>query len=122
MDSTEFMRQARKYHNHYDAIILDPPRAGTTKDFIECATALNPRKILYISCDPRTQVRDLNQFRKQGYVTNKLELVDLFPYTDHIESVCVLEKKQFNQKPTKKAQRQAQFRSSKMSKKKTLGS
>ena len=91
MDSTEFMRQARKYHNHYDAIILDPPRAGTTKDFIECATALNPRKILYISCDPRTQVRDLNQFRKQGYVTNKLELVDLFPYTDHIESVCVLE-------------------------------
>ena len=118
MDSTEFMRQARKYHNHYDAIILDPPRAGTTKDFIECVTALNPRKILYISCDPRTQVRDLNQFRKQGYVTNKLELVDLFPYTDHIESVCVLEKKQFNQKPTKKAQRQAQFRSSKMSKKK----
>lgn len=90
MDSTEFMRQARKYHNHYDAIILDPPRAGTTKDFIECATALNPRKILYISCDPRTQVRDLNQFRKQGYVTNKLELVDLFPYTDHIETVCLL--------------------------------
>ena len=90
MDSTEFMRQARKYHNHYDAIILDPPRAGTTKDFIECATALNPRKILYISCDPRTQVRDLNQFRKQGYVTNKLELVDLFPYTDHIETVAVL--------------------------------
>lgn len=90
MDSTEFMRQARKYHNHYDAIILDPPRAGTTKDFIECATALNPRKILYISCNPRTQVRDLNQFRKQGYVTNKLELVDLFPYTDHIETVCLL--------------------------------
>ena len=93
MDSTEFMRQARKYHNHYDAIILDPPRAGTTKDFIECATALNPRKILYISCDPRTQVRDLNQFRKQGYVTNKLELVDLFPYTDHIETVVLLSHK-----------------------------
>lgn len=93
MDSTEFMRQARKYHNRYDAIILDPPRAGTTKDFIECATALNPRKILYISCDPRTQVRDLNQFRKQGYVTNKLELVDLFPYTDHIETVAVLSRK-----------------------------
>jgi len=87
------MRQARKYHNHYDAIILDPPRAGTTKDFIECATALNPRKILYISCDPRTQVRDLNQFRKQGYVTNKLELVDLFPYTDHIETVVLLSHK-----------------------------
>ena len=93
MDSTEFMRQARKYHNHYDAIILDPPRAGTTKDFIECATALNPRKILYISCDPRTQVRDLNQFRKQGYVTNKLELVDLFPYTDHVETCVLLQRR-----------------------------
>ena len=114
MDSTEFMFQAKKYHNHFDAIILDPPRAGTTKEFIESATALNPRKILYISCDPRTQVRDLNQFRKHGYVTNKLELVDLFPYTDHVESVCVLEKKEFNTKPTKKAQRQAQFRSRKM--------
>ena len=98
MDSTEFMRQARKYHNHYDAIILDPPRAGTTKDFIECATALNPRKILYISCDPRTQVRDLNQFRKQGYVTNKLELVDLFPYTDHIETCVLLSRKIVNDK------------------------
>ena len=117
-DCVKFVEREIRRGNHYDAIILDPPRAGTTKDFIECATALNPRKILYISCDPRTQVRDLNQFRKQGYVTNKLELVDLFPYTDHIESVCVLEKKQFNAKPTKKAQRQAQFRSSKMSKKK----
>lgn len=118
MDSTEFMRQAKKFHNHFDAIVLDPPRAGTTKDFIECATALHPRKILYISCDPRTQVRDLNQFRKQGYVTNKLELVDLFPYTDHVESICVLEKKDFSFKPTKKSERQAKFRAKKMAKRK----
>ncbi|WP_333881461.1 hypothetical protein [Holdemanella porci] len=73
-------------------MILDPPRAGTTKNFIECTTALNPRKILYISCDPRMQVRNLNQFRKQGYVTNKLELVDLFPYTDHVETVVLMSK------------------------------
>ena len=113
MDSTEFMTQARKFHNHFDAIILDPPRAGTTKQFIEAACSLSPKKILYISCDPKTQMRDLNLFRKQGYYTNKLELVDLFPYTDHVESVCVLEKKQIFQENTRKSQRQAQYRSSK---------
>ena len=49
MDSTEFMTQARKFHNHFDAIILDSPRAGTTKQFIEAACSLSPKKILYIS-------------------------------------------------------------------------
>jgi 23S rRNA (uracil1939-C5)-methyltransferase len=91
MDSTRFMSEARKVHQHYDAIILDPPRAGTTENFIQNACALKPEKILYISCDPRTQARDLNLFRKAGYVTRKIELVDMFPQTEHIESLCVLE-------------------------------
>lgn len=119
MDSTKFMEQAQKFHNHFDGIILDPPRAGTTERFIEAACSLNPRKILYISCDPRTQVRDLLKFKKCGYYTNKLELVDLFPYTDHVESVCVLEKKNMNFKPTKKSQRQAQYKSKKMNTRKS---
>lgn len=119
MDSTKFMEQAQKFHNHFDGIILDPPRAGTTECFIEAACSLNPRKILYISCDPRTQVRDLLKFKKCGYYTNKLELVDLFPYTDHVESVCVLEKKNMNFKPTKKSQRQAQYKSKKMNTRKS---
>ena len=119
MDSTKFMEQAQKFHNHFDGIILDPPRAGTTERFIEAACSLNPRKILYISCDPRTQVRDLLKFKKCGYYTNKLELVDLFPYTDHVESVCVLEKKNMNFKLTKKSQRQAQYKSKKMNTRKS---
>lgn len=119
MDSTKFMEQAQKFHNHFDGIILDPPRAGTTERFIEATCSLNPRKILYISCDPRTQVRDLLKFKKCGYYTNKLELVDLFPYTDHVESVCVLEKKNMNFKPTKKSQRQAQYKSKKMNTRKS---
>lgn len=119
MDSTKFMEQAQKFHNHFDGIILDPPRAGTTERFIEATCSLNPRKILYISCDPRTQVRDLLKFKKCGYYTNKLELVDLFPYTDHVESVCVLEKKNMNFKLTKKSQRQAQYKSKKMNTRKS---
>lgn len=90
MDSTKFMQDARKHHAHYNAIILDPPRAGTTPLFIESACALRPDKILYISCDPTTQVRDLKMFRMQGYTTEKIELVDMFPNTEHIESLCVL--------------------------------
>lgn len=91
MDSTKFMIDAAKRRNYYDAIILDPPRAGTTREFIESACALKPAKILYISCDPSTQIRDLMFFRKYGYVTDRLHLVDMFPNTEHIESVCLLE-------------------------------
>jgi 23S rRNA (uracil1939-C5)-methyltransferase len=90
MDSTQFMSEARRMHQQYDAIILDPPRAGTTPEFIKSATALKPQKILYISCDPTTQVRDLRLFIKNGYTPVKMELVDMFPNTDAIESIVLL--------------------------------
>lgn len=90
MDSTRYMMEAKKFRNHYDVIILDPPRAGTTKEFIEASTSLQPKKILYISCDPKTMMRDLVMFRQKGYMTNKIELVDMFPFTEHIETVCLL--------------------------------
>lgn len=90
MDSTKFMFEAKKVHQNYNIIILDPPREGTTTSFIQNACALHPDKILYISCDPKTQARDLNQFRKENYVTRQIQLVDMFPRTEHIESICVL--------------------------------
>ena len=90
MDSTRYMAEARRSHQHYDAIVLDPPRAGTTPSFIENACALKPAKILYITCDPSTQIRDLKMFRKFGYTSSHMELVDMFPNTEHIESVVLL--------------------------------
>ena len=92
MDATAFMMEAKRYHHPYDVIVLDPPRAGTTQQFIYASTSLAPKKILYISCDPRTLVRDLKQFRRAGYVTDRLDLVDMFPRTEHIESVVLLTK------------------------------
>lgn len=92
MDSTEFMKEAKKHHTYFDAIVLDPPRQGTTKAFIENACALNPKRILYISCDPKTLMRDLCQFRKMGYVANKVDLVDMFPRTTHCECVVLISK------------------------------
>ena len=90
MDSTQFMLEAKKFHTSFDAIVLDPPRAGTTEAFIEAACSLRPKKILYISCDPRTQARDLVKFKRYGYFTDVIHPVDMFPNTEHIETVCLL--------------------------------
>lgn len=92
MDSTRYMQEAVRNHTHYDVIILDPPRAGTTRDFILAASRLNPEKILYISCDPKTLVRDLVFFGQNGYTSKTVELVDMFPNTSHIESLVLLQK------------------------------
>ncbi|WP_297238348.1 23S rRNA (uracil(1939)-C(5))-methyltransferase RlmD [uncultured Faecalicoccus sp.] len=90
MDSTRFMKEAQYHRSYFDAIILDPPRAGTTREFIENACLLNPKKILYISCDPTTLVRDLGMFSKKGYKAQEIDLVDMFPNTKNIESVVLL--------------------------------
>lgn len=90
MDSTRFMEEAKKHHTHFDVIVLDPPRAGTTPTFIENACALRPKKILYISCDPRSLVRDLHLFFRQGYKAKSMDLVDMFPNTTNVETVCLL--------------------------------
>lgn len=104
MDSTMFMKEARKFRQKYEAIVLDPPRAGTTKMFIESACALMPNRILYISCDPKTQARDLIVFKRFGYYTDEIYPVDMFPYTEHIETVALLTKRKMrsNQTPFKK--------------------
>lgn len=105
MDSTQFMKQARKFHQKYEAIILDPPRAGTTKMFIESACALQPNRILYISCDPRTQARDLIYFKRFGYYTDEICPVDMFPNTEHIETVALLTKRKMRSNKTPFAQK-----------------
>lgn len=90
MDSSRFMQEAARNHKPYNAIILDPPRAGTSMEFIKSACSLKPEKILYISCDPKTQARDLRRFAQNGYRGQVMELVDMFPYTKHVESLVLL--------------------------------
>ena len=73
-------------------VIVDPPRKGLTEKLIEEITAVSPKKIGYVSCDPATLARDLKQFAAFGYNTKQVQPVDMFPQTGHVESVCVLEK------------------------------
>lgn len=73
-------------------VILDPPRAGCSEELIRYVSRLNPERIVYISCNPRTLARDIKIFREVGYNTDKVELFDLFAKTGHVESVVCLTK------------------------------
>ena len=72
---------------------MDPPRAGSTKTFIEAIRTLQPRQVVYVSCDPTTQARDLKMFAKIGYQSHAVYPVDMFPHTEHVETVCLLSRK-----------------------------
>ncbi len=71
-------------------LLMDPPRAGSTEEFLSAAVRLAPDRIVYISCNPQTQVRDLAFLRKHGYEARAVQPVDMFPHTDHIETVVLL--------------------------------
>ena len=75
-----------------DVCILDPPRSGSTEEFIDSLTALSPRKVVYVSCGPDSLARDLKVFQDRGYQAVEAQPVDLFPYTDHIETIVLLQK------------------------------
>lgn len=91
-DATEFLRDAARSGTHVDVVALDPPRAGSTPAFLTAAAELGPRRIVYISCNPTTQVRDLEILGHQGYRLCRLTPVDMFPHTEHTETVAVLER------------------------------
>jgi 23S rRNA (uracil1939-C5)-methyltransferase len=71
-----------------DVIVLDPPRAGATLKTLERVLAFVPRKIVYVSCNPSTLARDLKFFHLFGFRLDRLQPVDMFPYTYHIECVA----------------------------------
>ncbi len=75
-----------------DVIIIDPPRAGMHKDMVDALPKFGAKRLVYISCNPTTQSRDIALLINEGYKLKKLTMVDMFPHTPHIETVCVLEK------------------------------
>ncbi|QXD23924.1 class I SAM-dependent RNA methyltransferase [Opitutia bacterium ISCC 51] len=73
-------------------VIVDPPRKGCSEEFLEQLFAFGPARVVYVSCDPATHMRDLPKFLEAGYKITKLQPFDLFPQTRHIENVATLEK------------------------------
>lgn len=76
-------------HEHFDVVILDPPRKGTTEEFASSVKKIHPDKVIYVSCNPVTLARDLNYF-KDMYKIDRVETVDMFPHTSHVETVVLL--------------------------------
>ena len=87
-DATQWM--ARQRRMSFDAVVLDPPRAGSTPEFLEGVAHLSPKHVAYVSCNPVTQVRDLAVLRSHGYRVTSVFPVDMFPHTRHVETVVLL--------------------------------
>ena len=79
-------------HGNPDVIITDPPRAGMHEDVINAMLFANPKRIVYVSCNPATQARDLNLL-DSNYKVTAVQPVDMFPHTHHVENVVLLERK-----------------------------
>ncbi len=75
------------------AVVIDPPRKGCDKVFLDQLFAFGPARVVYVSCNPATQIRDLVEFDKAGYEVEEVQPFDLFPQTKHLECVAVLRKK-----------------------------
>ena len=90
-DATEYMIEEARKGSSFDVVIMDPPRAGSTPDFIKAAAEVKPSRIIYVSCNPETLARDLKTFLKYGYEAKEATPVDMFPWTDNLEVCCLLE-------------------------------
>lgn len=79
-----------KSDEKYDAVFLDPPRAGCSRKFLNSVIKGKPERIVYISCNPETQVRDIRILMKNGYKIKKAVPFDMFPQTSHVETVVLM--------------------------------
>jgi 23S rRNA (uracil1939-C5)-methyltransferase len=77
-------------HGHPDVIITDPPRAGMHPAVVDVILKSRPLRIVYVSCNPATQARDIS-LMKDFYKVTKVQPVDMFPHTHHVENVALLE-------------------------------
>ena len=74
------------------SVVIDPPRKGCGPEFLEQLFAYGPRRVVYVSCNPSTQIRDLQEFTSNGYSIQKIQPFDLFPQTKHLECVATLQR------------------------------
>lgn len=92
-DASDFMVEMAKAGQTADVVIMDPPRAGSDERFMSSVVTLGPKKVVYVSCNPETLARDLNYFIKNGYKVKRIQPVDMFPHTNHVETVALLVRK-----------------------------
>ena len=92
-DATAFINNLAAAGEKIDVVILDPPRSGSTEEFIAAVGRLKPKKVVYVSCNPETLARDLEVFKRHKYRFEKGMVVDCFCHTRHVEGVCLVTRK-----------------------------
>ena len=89
-DAGRFMEDMAAKKEKLDILFMDPPRSGASEEFLRAALQLGPARIVYVSCEPTTLARDLDILTEGGYEMKKAVPVDMFPYTEGVETVCLL--------------------------------
>ena len=89
-DAGDFMRGLAAAGETADVVFMDPPRAGSSEEFLGALAELGPKRVVYISCNPQTQVRDLRYLESKGFTADTVQPVDMFPHTDHCECIALL--------------------------------
>ena len=100
-DATDWMRAAAQPNSglpHPDVVFLDPPREGSTPACIDAVAAMKPKRVVYVSCNPETLARDLTHLTRRGWKALKIQPVDMFPQTEHVETVVLLSKGEIDSK------------------------
>ena len=92
-DAGEFMESAAEEEERPDVVFMDPPRAGSSEKFLRSLIKMSPERVVYVSCNPETLARDLRFLSENSdYKVKKIQPVDMFPHTEHIECVVLLTK------------------------------
>lgn len=91
-DAGRFIEKMAALGEKADVVFMDPPRSGSTEQFMKSVVTLAPKKIVYISCDPQTQARDLKYLTRYGYKAMGAYPYDMFPFTKHAENIVLLTK------------------------------
>ena len=89
-DATRWIGEAAAAGEKADVIFMDPPREGSTPEFLASVARMAPKRVVYVSCNPVTLARDLATLTKLGYKAEGFTPVDMFPHTEHVETVCLL--------------------------------
>ena len=93
-DAGEYMRQMAEDGVRPDVVFLDPPRAGSDEQFLGSLLKAAPERVVYVSCNPETLARDLRFLVSGGYRVGAVQPVDMFPFTEHVETVVLLTKRE----------------------------
>jgi 23S rRNA (uracil1939-C5)-methyltransferase len=88
-DASSYISKMARVGDHIDVLFMDPPRKGSDPRFLNAVKSLKPSRIVYVSCDPSTLARDV-AYLSDKYIVGKIQPIDLFPQTFHVETVCEL--------------------------------